>query len=417
MPNNKLLDTSAISALKTYIDSHSGGGSGLPSVTSSDEGKVIAVNSSGNLTAAFITNDNFANNTVSTQQTTYTIKSSSTNTGYIDANGDHQTGVNYRYTPKLAVAPNTNITFSKACPILGCWYDVNGDLIGNFTNGTGGGVILDNYIVAVPSNAYFFIANGNVASNDVLITYFVTVLGETVIDNARAKVSDAGKKEVIVNDFIGCKYMTFGDSITWYNDNGKTGYQTLMKNKLGLTDYTNAGVAGATISTISAQSNYTPIVTTVLGYNSLNDYDLITVFGGTNDFTLNSPMGTLGTLGDTNFDTSTFYGGYRKIIEHILSLKPTARLVLITPLQRNRQNSGENNWTTTNTEGHTLKDYADAVKEVAKLYCLPVVDLFYESGINTSNLSIMLDDGLHPSNTGYVRIANCIIGKLVQCGK
>ena len=296
------------------------------------------------------------------------------------------------------------MVISMAAPILGAWYDSAGTFITGISNGSPAAQI-PNYMLAVPNNASKCVINAKVGADidPVVITY-----------KGGKPLSET---DVITNDYKNKKYITFGDSITWYNDNGRIGYQTLMKAKLGLNSYQNEGVSGASISTASSSHSYTPIVTKVLTYasGSLDNYDLVSVFGGTNDYTFNTPLGTLGTIGDSNFDNTTFYGAYRTIIEHILDLKPTIRLILINPLQRNRD--GLNSWTTQNTAGHTLKDYADAVKNVAELYGLPVVDLFYESGFNSQTLSTYTSDGLHPNNTGYVRLANCIMGKLVQCGK
>ena len=129
---------------------------------------------------------------------------------------------------------------------------------------------------------------------------------------------------------------------------------------------------------------------------------------------MNASIGTIGAIGDTEFDTTTFYGGYRSIIERILTAKPTARMLLITPLQRNKDDY--NSWNTKNPAGHFLKEYADAVKELGKMYSLPVVDLFAESGFNKYTLSTFTYDGLHPNNDGFVRVANCIAGEMVKCG-
>lgn len=216
------------------------------------------------------------------------------------------------------------------------------------------------------------------------------------------------------SQFANKKLLTFGDSITWLNDNGKTGYQTNLMNNLCLDEYLNAGVSGASISTVSNSLGYTPIVDTVLSFTEFSGYDLITVFGGTNDFKMGASIGELGEIGDTDFDTTTFYGGYRTIIERILTQNPNARLILITPLQRNKDNY--NSWNTTNTAGHTLKDFAEAVKKLGEMYSLPVVDLFTESGFNKFTLSTFTYDGLHPNNVGFVRVANCIMGEMIKNG-
>ncbi len=83
---------------------------------------------------------------------------------------------------------------------------------------------------------------------------------------------------------------------------------------------------------------------------------------------------------------------------------PEAVIVAVTPLHREK----EKNY---GLEGLELLDYINAVREVASLYSIPVIDLWNNSGIQAQNLEIMnlyLRDGLHPTQKGAKRIAERI---------
>lgn len=66
-------------------------------------------------------------------------------------------------------------------------------------------------------------------------------------------------------------------------------------------------------------------------------------------------------------------------------------------------------------DGSILKDYVDAVKKVASIFSVPVVDLYEESGlcpIIEANNSYYFVDGLHPNERGGEVIAKIIDKKL-----
>lgn len=197
------------------------------------------------------------------------------------------------------------------------------------------------------------------------------------------------------------RYTSFGDSITWQHgnltsvgeDNGKIvkGYQYWIADKLGVT-LSNPALSGMTMSTKNSTNNF------MTRYNTY-DYttmDLITIMLGTNDHTMDAPLGTIGNLRDTTFDTSTFYGAYRTALKHMLTANKNLRIVLLTPLY-------SDNWTSggANTLGHTMLDYVNAVVKLGEMYGLPVCDLHRNSGINYHNFSNFYRDGVHPVERGY----------------
>lgn len=108
--------------------------------------------------------------------------------------------------------------------------------------------------------------------------------------------------------------------------------------------------------------------------------DVICVFGGTNDFNSAQPLGT---IDDTT--SETFYGAVYKLATELRTNYPKALLVFITPMSSAPDyNSGENvKWHQfPQMGGHTVQDFADAIREVCGYLHIPVVDLFRDSGLN-----------------------------------
>lgn len=117
-----------------------------------------------------------------------------------------------------------------------------------------------------------------------------------------------------------------------------------------------------------------------------NDADIVTVFGGTNDFHL--AEGGLGSIGDLT--TTTFYGALDVLIKGLTTKYPTATILFITPLQRTAGGSyGDRN----------IKDYANAVVQMCAKYSIPCLDVFHGGGFNPAiQGTTYCDDGLHPKN-------------------
>jgi len=56
-----------------------------------------------------------------------------------------------------------------------------------------------------------------------------------------------------------------------------------------------------------------------------------------------------------------------------------------------------------------LSAYVDALKEVARIYSMPVLDLYAMSGINPQvpvHLETYMPDGVHPNDRGAEVVAN-----------
>lgn len=216
---------------------------------------------------------------------------------------------------------------------------------------------------------------------------------------------------LIISPWTGKDYISFGDSITWQDsktyssgpESGKTarGYQTIFSDAVRTNKNTNLGNNGYSMAVVNSNG----IVNTITGFSGFSSYDLVTIAAGTNDFKLDVDIGSLGEIGDTIFDISTFYGAFRQAIEYILTENPNIRIALFTPLQRNNDGYDVN---TVNNAGHKLIDYVNAVKAIGALYSIPVCDLYANSGITELTLSTFTIDGLHPNSIGYKRIGGYV---------
>jgi lysophospholipase L1-like esterase len=113
-----------------------------------------------------------------------------------------------------------------------------------------------------------------------------------------------------------------------------------------------------------------------------NDFDIITIAGGTNDVNI----GTLGTMADRT--NTTFFGCCHLLYVGICEKYVGKRVGIISPVF---------------TANANLPTYIAAEKQVAAYYSIPYLDIYAAGGIS-SNLTNLLDDlmpdGLHPNELG-----------------
>ena len=196
-------------------------------------------------------------------------------------------------------------------------------------------------------------------------------------------------------------WCSLGTSITWYNNNqgGKfeKGYQGWLMEKLAVGTLVNNGINGGTLLQLAGQ----------LG--NIVSADIYTIEHGVNDWGRKSVVGTIDDY-INNTGASTFYGAYRIIIDAIYAKNSKAVIVLCTP----RKSRGFSGYLPSSCNGELngikLKDYADAVMEVARYEGLPVCDWFNRCGVNDHNLPLYsIDDALHPNDLGYKQMAQILI--------
>jgi len=192
------------------------------------------------------------------------------------------------------------------------------------------------------------------------------------------------------------KWGTMGDSIT-ANSGGVYGinYRILVQSLLGIGYIKNVSSSGSMIA--RKAGFYNDANAMCLHFTLLdNDCSIVTVFGGTNDYKGSGQDGVaMGIKG--SIDVYDFYGALKVLIEGIITKLPKAKIAFITPLRRT-------NDTLPNLQGKTLKNYVDAINEMCNDYSIPVLDMYKIGGINSTNSTILQDDGLHPNTEGYLFI-------------
>ena len=190
--------------------------------------------------------------------------------------------------------------------------------------------------------------------------------------------------------FISLSYIAYGDSITFGADFTKgyarmdDPYPELVANELELYSYLNYGYSGATLATNNLGLGC--ISNQILSYAGQND--IISLMGGVNDYNRSIPLGT---INDTA--NNTVYGALNVIAEALTTRNPDAFIFFMTPY---KVTVGGKDYLTPNAQGYNLSDVAKAVKEVADIYDIPVLDMY-----NLGNFELEMynadSDGIHPS--------------------
>lgn len=210
--------------------------------------------------------------------------------------------------------------------------------------------------------------------------------------------------EYIHSYLVGGSWFTLGDSIT-----ERGWYQPIVAKNLGLAEWTNYGIGGTCI----AQKNQHDNTAMCLRYNQMGENpDLITIWGGGNDFGFNfgSEGGTeIGKIKDNT--PLTFYGAMNLLLAGVIKKYPLARIgfIVTTPVSFARGRDQKN------AKGYYLTDYCHVCREMCEQYSIPYLDLQKNSGFNELNMNIMtsntagtVSDGLHPSKLGMERLASKI---------
>ena len=133
------------------------------------------------------------------------------------------------------------------------------------------------------------------------------------------------------------------------------------------------------------------------------DADIVVVFGGTNDF--GHGEAPFGTMADRTEDT--FCGAMHSLLQKLMNRYPTAQLVVMTPLHRLVEDEYGLNEVGVRRCG-VLRNYVDAIMEIAGFYGIPVLDLFRVSGMQPRvecNRVLYMPDGIHPNDAGHELIA------------
>lgn len=196
------------------------------------------------------------------------------------------------------------------------------------------------------------------------------------------------------------KWCSLGTSITWYNDNVKTGggrfsrgYQDCVRDVLAFDAFSNRGVNGGVVES---------------QFNALEKADWYTIEHGINDWGHSVRPGTIEDY-VSNASNRTFAANYRILIDRIRALNPDAKIILCTP----RRGYGFGTYlpkrSTEPKNGIYLEDYAKVVREIAAHEGFPVADFFANCGEDDELAALSIEVALHPNDAGYQRMADELI--------
>jgi lysophospholipase L1-like esterase len=259
----------------------------------------------------------------------------------------------------------------------------------------------------VPSNGYYArfapsLTNLNKmmfwvgGANPTVYVPFSYLDGNKVFINGRSLDSALTN---VKTTFESKKWTSYGDSITELNS-----WQPYVVNNLGMV-HTNRGVGSTRVSgesfvTEGGVTKYSMCSDTRIATIPI-DTEIITVMGGSNDWSVGAAIGTM----SSPMDNTTFYGAYRLMLDKIYVRVPNARVVILIPPYRDSES-------TTPINGYYLEDYRKAIREIAYYYGYQTIDLKAACGINQANKSTFLMDVVHPNDAGGKRIAEVVIGAL-----
>lgn len=183
-------------------------------------------------------------------------------------------------------------------------------------------------------------------------------------------------------------------------------YVSRMTKYLGTTPR-NTGVGGATLAKGDDDRKF--IGDQIV---DVKDQDVITIFGGTNDYASNRPIGS---VKDSANKVTTVCGALKYMITHLAEQNPHCKFLLITPAKSNHADwalfdkNGDYN---KNKLGNTFVDYVNVIKKVGAYYGIPVLDMFREGNYNPYIFPDISLEGLHPNAEGQERIAKTIAFKI-----
>ena len=244
-------------------------------------------------------------------------------------------------------------------------------------------------------------------------SYDIVFLGDSNFDNVRDETGIAS----IVASKTGKNVLNgaFGGSMMGNLYGRKTEYQSAlsMHNLAVSICNRNFGVQKSAIDALS-RTDYSGNFHTTL--DSLSDVDfsavdILVVEHGVNDYLAGTPIKN----GVDLYDTTTFCGALRTVIEMLRASYPDLRIVLVTPaFCAPIQKDGMAHLCTENTYGGGyLEAYVTAELEVAKDMDVDIIDLYHGLDINADNFSDYLYDGLHYNDEGRKMVADVIADYLM----
>ncbi len=232
----------------------------------------------------------------------------------------------------------------------------------------------------------------------------------------------------------GARVAFLGDSITDARQIATTNniFWNNLKDILGIEPYVY-GISGHRMNQIIGQGER-------LEREHGQEVDAIIVFIGTNDFNGNIPVGEWYTYSmektiddgpeeverkhrELVYDDATFKGRANTTLRWLKTHYPDKQIIFLTPIHRGFARFNDKNIqppeSFANDNGYFIDDYIRAVREIADVWAVPVIDLAAISGLyplldeHTHYFRNAETDRLHPNTPGQLRMAWAIAYQLL----
>ncbi len=299
----------------------------------------------------------------------------------------------------------------QACILSGfrayCFFDSQKEIISGWSQGsdlpyqiqTPAGCCYIRISVLAANLPQVFLAEGNYKQNAIPAYQEAQRIAPTFLTPA----------PVFANTLQGKTILGIGDSIT-QADGCEAGWIMRVADNLGMIGI-NKGINGSTIAV--KESNPDERAPMVTRYQDMPDADVVVVLGGSNDWYYAwTPIGEFADR--TNY---TFYGALHNLIQGLMQKYADSLIVFCTPIKRG------NTANLTNSNGKTLDEYCDIIKEVCAYYGVAVLDCNRDVQLAPfvpwqNNKYFLVPGGqtesdyTHPNDLGHTKIAAYITGQI-----
>lgn len=247
--------------------------------------------------------------------------------------------------------------------------------------------------------------NSEVTADGVLQNKKVSILGDS-ISTLKGYIPQTNRARYVVNqeDAVGgLIYMPYNE--TWWgrliNDYNMTlgVNESWAGSRVSNTSDTNSGDIGPDRAMAS--------VTRIQALDDNGTPDVIFFFGGTNDIGNSVTLGTFNntasyatTLDTTSTKYNSFVEAYSITLMRLKHYYPNATIIALLPLSTSSYYSDA-----------SLQQYKEQMKSICDFHNVEYIDLG-NAGINSSNLSTYLVDGIHPNSNGMQLLSNYIVSRI-----
>ena len=346
--------------------------------------------------------------------------------GFVLANSEVANSEGYKVTDYIDIRRFQGSNIKIKSTIYGaastCLYDEHRNLIvgidGN--NAAEFGITADQnifeYSLEIPNNAYYirlsaisaYYSEGsiyikgkrNVASYDItdlnvnsllisknnLLGDKVLIIGDSISTDNTSERFFAKHKDVFPDWAL---YENYGGYRKWVEDLIRDGFLPYDTDNCSI--HATGFVARYRAASITDEDN--TFLSRLQRITNKESYDIVIVFGGINDWIQSIPR-------------EDFQNAVESFYDYLVTNFVSARIIIATPLQA--YDTGNGFGSGANLQGLTQTEYADMIKEVARKYTIPVLDLSVMGGFSVHNKSFRdvwslapgggtSHDGVHPT--------------------